>query len=402
MRRPVRLRRHHGGAAASDAADGDTFVVEIEPGELSGIFRAPGWLRDLGVMSWLLVGVAALLVGLVWLISLLNTIVIPVVTAGILAAVLSPVVRLVARHMPRGAATAIVFVTLLVLGIALAVGILAGIVSETKGLEGNLKGAVTKLQGWLKDAGVSADQAKSAGDGSSAAVSSAFHALLGGVAKGVKEFASLAVFLSFMALSLFFLLKDGPLIRGWFERHMGLPAPVARTITQRTLGSLRGYFAGVTAVAAFNAILIGLGALVLGVPHVGAIALVNFIAAYIPYLGAWSAGAFTVLVTLGSQGTSTAIAMIVIVLLANGALQQMIQPIAFGATLGIHPLAVLIVTISGGALFGTIGLVLAAPVTSAAVHISSDLARARAREAEAAATAQEAAASPAQEAEAPA
>ena len=72
--------------------------------------------------------------------------------------------------------------------------------------------------------------------------------------------------------------------------------------------------------------------------------------------------------------------MIVIVLLANGALQQMIQPIAFGATLGIHPLAVLIVTIAGGALFGTIGLILGAPLTAAIVHISADLARARAQE----------------------
>jgi putative heme transporter len=77
--------------------------------------------------------------------------------------------------------------------------------------------------------------------------------------------------------------------------------------------------------------------------------------------------------------------MAVIALLANGALQQMIQPIAFGATLGIHPLAVLIVTIAGGALFGTIGLVLAAPLTSAALHISKDLAVARARDQRAAA-----------------
>jgi putative heme transporter len=50
-------------------------------------------------------------------------------------------------------------------------------------------------------------------------------------------------------------------------------------------------------------------------------------------------------------------------------------------------LAVLIVTIAGGALFGTIGLVLAAPLTSAAVHVSSDLARVRAREAASAADA---------------
>ena len=70
--------------------------------------------------------------------------------------------------------------------------------------------------------------------------------------------------------------------------------------------------------------------------------------------------------------------MAVIVLLANGMLQQLIQPIAYGAALGIHPLAVLIVTIAGGALFGTIGLVLAAPLTAAAVKISADVARARA------------------------
>ena len=70
--------------------------------------------------------------------------------------------------------------------------------------------------------------------------------------------------------------------------------------------------------------------------------------------------------------------MAIIVLLANGILQQMVQPIAYGAALGIHPLAVLIVTIAGGSLFGAIGLILAAPVTSAVVRISSDLARARA------------------------
>ena len=70
--------------------------------------------------------------------------------------------------------------------------------------------------------------------------------------------------------------------------------------------------------------------------------------------------------------------MIVVQLLANGVLQQMVQPFAMGAALGIHPLAVLIVTIGGGALFGAVGLVLAAPLTSAVVRISADLARARA------------------------
>ena len=364
------------------AADGqDALFVELEPGELSSVFAAPSWLRDLGILSWLLFGVTAVLVGAVWLLSLMDTIVIPVVTATIIAAVLSPVVRALARHMPRGAAAAIVFVTLVVVGAGIAVLVLVGITSQAEKLEGTLKASVEHIQSWLEDAGVDADKAKSAGNDASAAISSAFHALLDGVGTGVKALASLAIFLSFTALSLFFLLKDGPVIRAWAERHMGVPAPVGRVVAGRTLGALRGYFAGVTAVAAFNAIVIGLGAVVLGVPNAGSIALVNFVAAYVPYLGAWSAGAFTVLLALGSQGSSTALAMAVIVLLANGALQQMIQPIAFGAALGIHPLAVLVVTIAGGALFGTIGLVLAAPLTSAALRVSSDLARVRAKEA---------------------
>ena len=110
-----------------------------------------------------------------------------------------------------------------------------------------------------------------------------------------------------------------------------------------------------TLVAAFNAIVVGGGALLLGVPLAGTIAAVTFIGAYIPYLGAWSAGAFAVLIALGGAGTDAAIGMAVLQLLANGILQQMVQPIAYGAALGIHPLAVLVVTIAGGALFGAPG-----------------------------------------------
>ena len=85
-------------------------------------------------------------------------------------------------------------------------------------------------------------------------------------------------------MSLFFFLKDGPVIRAWAERHLGVPRPVGDIVVSRTLQSLRGYFVGVTAVAAFNGIVIGLGALVLGVPQAGSIAVVNFAAAYIPFL----------------------------------------------------------------------------------------------------------------------
>jgi putative heme transporter len=374
---PGTLRRHRSdGGATND----EPLLIEVEPAQMSGIFAAPTWLRDLGMMSWLMVGVAVLVVAAVALLALLNTIVVPVVTATIIAAVLSPLVRRLHRHMPRGAAAALVFLALVALGVGIALLVLGGIASEAESMQGSLQQGVDKLESTLRDAGVSAGKASSAAKDASSGISDAFHALLHGAGATISALASVAVFLSFTALSLFFLLKDGPVIRDWTERHMGIPVPVARMVTGRTLSALRGYFVGVTAIAAFNAVVIGLGALILDVPSVGAIALVNFFAAYVPYLGAWSAGAFTVLVALGSQGTSAALVMIVVVLLANGALQQLIQPIAFGATLGIHPLAVLIVTIAGGALFGTIGLILAAPLTSAATHVSTDLARARARE----------------------
>ena len=174
---------------------------------------------------------------------------------------------------------------------------------------------------------------------------------------------------------------------------MGVPTDVARTSVGRTAQSLRGYFLGVTIVAAFSAVLVGGGALALGVPLVGTIAVITFVGGFIPYLGAWTAGAFSVLLALGGAGPEAAGGMIVIQLLSNGPLQQLVQPVAYGAALGIHPLAVLVVTIAGGALFGAVGLILAAPITSAIVRISADLSRARA-EAEATA-AEPAAAEPA-------
>jgi len=142
--------------------------------------------------------------------------------------------------------------------------------------------------------------------------------------------------------------------------------------------SLRRYFAGVTLVAAFNGVVVGLGALILDVPLAGTIGVVTFVTAYIPYIGAFVAGAFAVVLALGAKGATTALIMLVIVLLANGLLQNVFQPIAFGATLRLNPLVVLIVTIGSGCLFGMIGLVLAAPLTSAAVQIMKQLGDARA------------------------
>ena len=128
-----------------------------------------------------------------------------------------------------------------------------------------------------------------------------------------------------------------------------------------------------TIIAAFNGVMIGLAAWIVGVPLAGTIAVVTFVGAYVPFVGAWVAGAFAVLIALGTVGTDAALAMAVVSLLANSVLQQLIQPFVMGATLSLNPLVVLVVTIGAGALFGMVGLTLAAPLTSAAVHIANEL-----------------------------
>jgi putative heme transporter len=373
-----RLRRRRGDGDRGRAEDE---FVEIDAAELTGLFATPSWLRDLGLTAWLLVGVALFLAGAVWLLSLTHTIVTPVITAAVVASVASPLVGWLSRHhVPRAAGAALILLAIIALGALVVLLVVGGITSQTGDLSAHLSDAKNTIEGWLKDLGVDPSKAQHAKQDASSSASQAVKALLDGLGTGIKELSSLVFFLSLTALSLFFLLKDGPSIRAWGERHLGVPQPVARTISKRSLESLRGYFLGVTIVAGFNAVVVFLGALLLGVPLAGTIAAVTFLAAYVPYLGAWTAGAFAVLVALGGAGTDAAAGMIVVQLLANGILQQLVQPLAMGAALGIHPLAVLIVTIAGGSLFGAVGLILAAPVTSAAVRISADLARARAED----------------------
>ena len=376
----ARLRRRHRDA---EGAKTEEEVVEIDPGELTGLFATPRWLRDLGLTAWLLVGVTLLLVGAVWIISLTHTIVVPVIAAGVIASVASPLVGWLQRHgVPRPAGAILLLVGIVLLGALVVFTVLAGITSQVGDIGAHLDDAKNTMEGWLEDLGVDPSTARDAKNDASSSVSTGVSALLQGIAGGIKELSSLVFFLAMTALSLIFLLADGPKIRAWGERHMGVPVPVARTISNRTLQSLRGYFLGVTLVAAFNAAVVGLGALLLGVPLPGTIAVVTLLAAYVPYVGAWTAGAFSVLIALGGAGTDAALGMIVVQLLANSVLQQLVQPLAMGAALGIHPLAVLIVTIAGGALFGAVGLILSAPLTAAATKISADLSRARPQEKE--------------------
>jgi putative heme transporter len=342
---------------------------------LRGAFRTPGWLRDLGRSSWLLVGLLLLIIGLIWLLAETYTIVGPMVCALIVSVVAMPLVRLLDPHMPRALAAALVLLAIAAVAVLVVVIVIAGITGQSAELSARAADGVDRIQGWLKSTGVDSSSAAGAANTAKHAGSQMISTLVHGIVHGIRGLASVLFGLSFAALGTFFLLKDGPEMRRWADRHTGLPEPLARTISSSVITSLRGYFRGVTFVAAFNGIIVGLAALVLGVPLAGTIAVVTFVTAYVPYIGAVVAGAFAVLIALGSQGTGIAVAMLVVVLLANGLLQNLFQPFAMGSALDLNPLVVLVVTIGAGCLFGMLGLVLAAPLVSAAVRIGKALDR---------------------------
>jgi putative heme transporter len=346
-------------------------TIEGQP-ERSAQFAAPTWLRDLGFASWLLVGFVLIILGVVWLLDQTSTIVMPVLLAAVLGAVAGPGVGWLERHrVPRIGGAILVLLGLVAIGVVIFLLVFGGISANSGDISAKLNKGLDKIQGWLKDLGV--DNAQKAKESVKDAAPKIRTTLLSGVAEGLAGLKSLLFFLGFATLSTLFVLKDGPVMRRFINRHLGVPEADAEIVTSNVAKSLRSYFLGVTIIAAFNGIVIGLAALIIGVPLAGTIAVVTFVGAYIPFLGAWVAGAFAVMIALGTVGTDAALAMGVVALLANSALQQMIQPFVMGATLGLNPLVVLVVTIGAGALFGMVGLTLAAPLTSAAVHISNDL-----------------------------
>src|SRR3954447_9865200 len=167
-------------ARARRSAPGDegTASDRFAPRDLSALFGAPPWLRDLGASAWLVVGVALFVVATVWVLSLTETIVAPVITAGVIAAVASPLVHALQRRgLARGLGAALVLVGLIVVALAVVVLVLAGVRSQFDGLSADLSAAKDTITGWLTDLGVARQTAQSAQEQTSSALAGAVPAL---------------------------------------------------------------------------------------------------------------------------------------------------------------------------------------------------------------------------------
>jgi predicted PurR-regulated permease PerM len=340
----------------------------------------PHWFQRWGIGAWLVVGMLLVILGFVWLLALTSSIAMPLLAGFVIGAVGGALVDYLERRgWPRAAGAAVVMLGLIALGVITVGLVLGGINSQSAQISASLTHALDRVRGWAQDLGITSasDAAKNIQD----AVPQIGRTLLHGVVSGIAGLGSVVVFLGFTAFSAFFLLKDGPTMGRWIERHMGMRPAEARIVLDDIIHALRKYFLGLTIVAAVSTAGVVLGAVIVGLPLVGTIAVVTFVASYVPIFGAWTAGIFAVALALANNGTSDALIMALIVFLSNGPLQQIVQPLAYGATLQLNPLLVFSLTIAAGTLFGMVGMVLAAPLTSAAVRVSKDLRELRAAEA---------------------
>jgi hypothetical protein len=128
-------------------------VAEIAPGDVTRMFAAPRWLRGLGRISWLLVGVAAILVGVTWILGLTSSIVEPVVTGAVVAAVCAPGVAWLARRgVPRAAGAGLMLLALIAIAVGIFLLVIGGIVEQSAQIEAAADKALATIEGWVNDA----------------------------------------------------------------------------------------------------------------------------------------------------------------------------------------------------------------------------------------------------------
>lgn len=330
--------------------------------------RVPPWLRTLGVRAWLFLGLVGVLVVFLVFFSLISALLIPLVAAVVLAAIVVPLVdRLDRWRFPRWLAAAL----MLLLGIAIVGGTVAlivwGILDQGGEVGQQASSSLQEASGVFSSLNLDGSEVRdAAGDILTVLISG----LVGGL---VGSAATLVIGMVLSAFMLLYLLKDWTTIMGWAAGHLGVPRPLGERLLDDAVQSFRGYARGMTVVALANAVTMGLGAWILGVPLAPTIAIVTFVTAYVPIFGAVFAGAFAVVIALGSEGLTDAVIMLAIAIVANNSLSNLIQPIAFGRTLKLHPLVVLVVTTGGTLLFGIFGAVLAAPVTAVILKTSAEL-----------------------------
>jgi predicted PurR-regulated permease PerM len=337
-------------------------------------FTVPYPLRQFGLASWLVIGLAIVALAVLALTGALFTLFVPTLFAALLGATFMPVADWLERKgMKRWLAALLTMILIVMIFAVVVLIVVLGVFKQFPQVQQNIDAATADVSRWLRDHNVqiSTAQIKSSFQKAGPAlIEGAFAAALQGI-QGISTF----VFGLFIGVNiLVYFLADGRGIGRWMSFHSGpVPQPVAYSILANAARFLRGYIWGSTLIGLFNGAVMLVGAVVLGVPLAGTIAIVSWFTNYIPMFGAIIGGAFAVLIALASGGVTTAILMLVFVLIANGPLQTVVSQFALGAALKLHPLAVLFVTTAGAILFGALGGIVAAPLLKIALDTGRQL-----------------------------
>jgi predicted PurR-regulated permease PerM len=340
--------------------------------------RVPRWIVTSGTAGWLLLGLAGVAAVILWIMAYTSALVTPFLAAVVLAILFSPIVDVLERRrVPRLLGATLVLLGLLAFTVFFIWAILRGIVDQAPSIVAQIKAALAALTTWLTEVGVSTPVAQDTTSTVAAGGASTTSALLTGIFSGLRGLSS-ALFMVFIgAVILLFMLLNGRRYVDWAAQRSGFSRTVIDPIMADCGSAIRGYFRGTTIIAASNAVPVALVAWLLDVPLVGTIALITFVTAYVPFFGAIIAGIFVCLIALGSQGLTAALIMLAVLLFVNNVLQNFFAPVAYGSSLNLDPLVVLLVTTAAG-LVGGVGLiVLAAPLTAVISRTARRLATAR-------------------------
>jgi predicted PurR-regulated permease PerM len=329
----------------------------------------PEWLVNLAALAWRVIAVAGLLVVLWLLATLLWTVTAAIAVAVVIAAAFAPfVLRLRARGRSRDAAAGIVWVAAIG-AISVVVLLLAlAFLPYLARIAGWVMAGLTEVEASLAEAQVPPAVTALARD-----LVEAIQTLSGDVSGGIVSAAAGAVTVAILATFLvFFFLRDGD--RAWSWCFQGFGEAKRERITTAgdvALARVGGYLRGTTVLAVLAALTNFAFMWLLGVPLAGPLAVLTFLAGYIPYFGGIVTTGIILLVTLGALGPAHALAMLVLIGIRNVVLSYGVRPAIYGRTVRIHPALVLLVLPAGFELAGIVGMFAAVPVTAIALAVSS-------------------------------
>ncbi|MCA5892827.1 AI-2E family transporter [Isoptericola sp. NEAU-Y5] len=337
------------------------------PTTSSGEETVPRSVRAAAGWSWRLLLIAAAVAGVLWLLAVLKTIVVPVAIALLLTVLLAPARRTLERwHVRRGLATAIAVVGLIVLVGALITLAGRSIVGGFQDLADQAVAGFEQFTTWLAEGPLSLDSKQISEYGQQLQDSAVAGSGLVSGALGAATTVGHVLVGALIALfcTIFFLL-DGRSIWTWLVNLLpvGAREPVHQA-GRRGLVTLSAYVRTQILVAFVDAVGIGVGSAFFVPALALPIGVLVFIGSFVPIIGAIVTGAIATAVVLVANGWVAALIMLGIVLLVQQAESHILQPFLMGHAVSLHPVAVVLVVAAGSLAAGIVGALFAVPVAA--------------------------------------